>query len=445
MTFSPIFIVGVPRSGTTLLRVLLDSHSQILALPETPWVSGAYGGPLSLRHLLLDLAEGPYGAQRNVAGIERTHILQAGAGFLEQLFEPALKARGKRVLAFKTPSDIPHLEFLTTLLPDARYIHITRDGRDVALSQLSKRGSFFLQLRGYKSLSYANVFRRWVEWETMARDILNRGGLSALHLRYEELIADPEGQMRRVTAFLGLPFEQRMLDYTSHSHDYPKWEAGSTDVAGHRGLSGQSVEKWRRGKKSIEILYTLSRHDDVLIKMGYCSSDLRLGPGRRVLVFGYGLIRPILEIASLLANRVHPMVRSRGRVLACFWLFLLAAWSFAPAAVQDRAGLVHAVIGPLLSFGATLSVTLAFLPVIQRFGRAGYGPAFVRAATLMLAFVALLQAGHFYSPDWRAALHQLVLSGFAILVGLIAAMPLVFKTRQRADPTNPHPTNQNAA
>ena len=51
MAFSPIFIVGVPRSGTTLLRVLLDSHSGILALPETPWLSGAYGGPLSLRQL----------------------------------------------------------------------------------------------------------------------------------------------------------------------------------------------------------------------------------------------------------------------------------------------------------------------------------------------------------------------------------------------------------
>ena len=430
MSFSPIFIVGVPRSGTTLLRVLLDSHSQILALPETPWISGAYGGPLSLRQLLLDLADGPYGAQRNVAGIARAHILRTGAAFLEQLFEPALKARGKRVLAFKTPSDIPHLEFLTALLPAARYIHITRDGRDVALSQLSKKGSFFLQLRGYKSLSYGNVFRRWMEWETLARAILHRGDLNVLHLRYEDLIADPARQMNRITTFLGLPFEPGMLDYAAQTHDYPKWEAGSSDVAQRQGLTRQSVEKWRKGKKSIETLYTLSRHDDFLVSLGYPSSDLQLGPGKRLLLACYGFVRPALETASRIAGRLHPLVRDRGRVLACIWLLLLAAWSLVPLAVQVRMGVVNAALGPLLCFAATFSVTVAYLPVLRRWG--GYGPAIVRIAALMAVFVALLQTGHFLFPDWHAALKPFVISLLAIPVALAAALPLVFKWLQRA-------------
>ncbi len=185
VAFAPIFIIGVPRSGTTLLRVLLDSHSQILALPETPWVLGAYGGRISLRELVLELSDGAFGVARNVAGVEADHVRAAGAAFLEQLVAPALAARGKAAVVFKTPSDIPHLEFLTGLLPQARYIHITRDGRDVALSQLAKKGSFFHDLRGYRRLSHANVFRRWMEWEQRIRAVLYRGDLRVVHLNYE--------------------------------------------------------------------------------------------------------------------------------------------------------------------------------------------------------------------------------------------------------------------
>src|SRR5262249_49193863 len=151
-------------------------------------------------------------------------------------------------------------EFLTALLPQARYIHITRDGRDVALSQLAKKGSFFRELRGYRSLSYANVFRRWVEWEGKARAVLYRDGLKVCHLRYEDLIADPEGQLRRMMGFLELAFEPRMLDYAAQSHDYPKWEAGSNDVVQRRGVSDGSVGKWRKQARTIEVLHTLKRY-----------------------------------------------------------------------------------------------------------------------------------------------------------------------------------------
>jgi protein-tyrosine sulfotransferase len=428
--FSPIFIVGVPRSGTTLLRVLLDSHSAILALPETPWISGAYGGPLSLRQLLLDLAEGPYGVARNVAGIGPEHVLRAGASFLEQLFEPALKARDKSVLAFKTPSDIPHLEFLTALLPDARYIHITRDGRDVALSQLSKKGSFFLDLRGYRSLSYANVFQRWVEWEQKARSVLYRGGLHVFHLRYEDLIADPAGEMNRVMVFLGLNFEQRMLDYAAQSHDYPKWEAGSTDVAQRQSVSNRSVGKWRKEKRSIEVIHTLARHDEFLVSLGYPSSELGSGLGQRLAVTGYAVVRPVRETLSLIARRVRPLVRNRSRAFACLCLLLLAILLLAPVQFLNRIGMTSDVLGPLLCFGATFSFTAAFMPALQRYGGAASG--FFRAGMLMLAYVTGLEVVQLLTPDRHPALKPFLFCLSAILVALIAVMPLVLRMRQRA-------------
>ena len=429
MSFAPIFIVGVPRSGTTLLRVLLDSHSRILALPETPWVSGAYGGPLSLRQLLLDLAEGLYGAARNITGIERQHILAAGAQFLEQLLEPALAARGKSMLAFKTPSDIPHLEFLVDLLPDAYYIHITRDGRDVAMSQLSKKGSFFLELRGYRRLSYANVFHRWVAWENKARAVLYRGNLKVLHMRYEDLVIDPGREMERVMAFVGLPFEPAMLDYAAKSHDFPKWEAGSTDVVRRGTLSSSSVGKWRKSKKSIEVLHTLARHDKFLVSLGYPSSELRPGHHECVLIAAYGLVQPLLDAISLVARRARPLVRDRGRVFACLCLLLLGIQSLMPSRIVSAPGLASDAFGALLCFGATFSFAAAFGPVLRRYGS---GSAIRRAGFIMLAYVAILEVAHAFATGRAPTLQHMVLSLFAVPAALLAASLFRFRLQPSA-------------
>jgi hypothetical protein len=425
--FSPIFIVGVPRSGTTLLRVLLDSHSQILALPETPWISGAYGGPLSLRQLLVDLQDGPYGVVRNVAGISRADVLSAGADFLERLLEPALKARGKSAVAFKTPSDIPHLEFMTALLPQARYIHITRDGRDVVMSQLSKKGSFFLELRGYRSFSYANVFRRWVEWEGKARAVLYRGNLKVLHLRYEDLIADPEKEMRRAMAFLDLPFEPGMLNYAAQSHDYPKWEAGSTDVVQRRGLSDSSVGKWRNARKSAEVLHTLARYDDFLVRLGYPSSELNSGWGQRVLILGYGLAQPMLESLSLAARRLRPLVRDKVRAFSCICLLLLVLQMLVPASLLGGTGRAGDILSPLLAFAGTFSFVAGFMPVLRR--RSDAGMAVVRAGLLMLTYVTVLEIGRSLASGSPLATRHLLFVGLAVLAGLIAAAPFVSRAR----------------
>ncbi len=437
VAFAPIFIVGVPRSGTTLLRVLLDSHSQILALPETPWLLGTYGGDASLRGLINGLREGRYGIVRNVAGMAPEDVHQAGQDFLDSLFRPVLVRRGKKIVAFKTPADIRHLDFVTGFLPDARYIHITRDGRDVAMSQLAKKGSFFHDLREYRRLSYANVFRRWVEWEQRVRATLYRGGLKVIHLRYEDLIADPERELRQIVDFLGLPFERSMLNYASQDHDYPAWEAGSTDVAGHGGISAASVAKWRGARMSVEMLHTLLRYDSFLVELGYPSSQLKPGWAARMAVAGFPLVKPALDGSSRFYRAwLLPALRDSNRILACLVLLALAVpflllgprfqqwsqqWGMSPGAYQ-----------PVLSFAASLYFLMTAAPVLlRRFGGSPV-PLLVRLGAGLLVYIALLEWTGTLLSGQNLSLKDFLLNATAVAGALIVSKFLLSKTQRRA-------------
>ncbi len=431
MAFAPIFIVGVPRSGTTLLRVLLDSHSQILALPETPWMVGAYGRDASLREVLQGLIEGPFGAVRNISGVEPEHVLAAGRRFLDELFAPALKERNKRMLAFKTPADIRHLDFLTALFPDAFYIHITRDGRDVSMSQMAKRGSFFTDLKEYRQLSYANVFKRWVDWERRVRIVLRKENLRVIHLRYEDLIAAPARELHRVAEFLGVPFEPGMVDYAAKAHDYPVWEAGSNDVAAHSGLSADSVGKWRRTKLTAEMLYTLTRYDDALVELGYPPS--RLSPSRveRTLAAGFPLIKPVLDLLSGAAVVwLRPLFKDMPRTLVVIGWLLLAVQFLAPA--QSSFGLGLDTYQPALCFAASFGFGTVFGPALLR--RPAGLHAFLYAMVLMASGLGLLEFAQEFAPGREPLPGDFLVNALAAVSATLVSMPFVQRSRTRLEP-----------
>jgi hypothetical protein len=344
-----------------------------------------------------------------------------------------LARRGKKILAFKTPADIRHLDFVTEFLPDARYIHITRDGRDVAMSQLAKKGSFFHDLREYRRLSYANVFRRWVEWEQKVRATLYRGGLKVIHLRYEDLIADPEREMRRITSFLGLPFEKGMLDYASHDHDYPDWEAGSTDVAGHAGISAVSVAKWRGAKMSVEMLHTLLRYDSFLVELGYPSSGLKPGWGARLAVAGFPLVKPVLDGSSRFYRAwLLPALRAPNRVLACLALLALALpFLFLGPMLQRWSQQWGVSLEPVLSFAASLYFLLTAVPaLLRRFGT-GVAPLLLRLGAGLLAYVGLLEWAQGFMTAGDASLKDFLLNATAVASALIVSRLLLSKTQSR--------------
>jgi hypothetical protein len=298
----PIFILGVPRSGTTLLRVMLGAHPLVAGLPETPWLLGSYGGISSLRGLVETVAAHPLGMVANVKGAAEGDVYQAGRAFLLALLTPYLQRTGKTHVVIKTPGDLQFLEFLVKLYPDALYVHICRDGRDVALSYLKRKGSFFSRRTGRGRMDFLNLLKRWHEWESKTRRVLKDGRIPHVSLRYEDLTAHPEAELRRICAFLEIPYEPAMLDYAQADVDLPKWEAGSTDVRENSQVTAAFVERWRQTRPTPSFAYALTRCDHFLVELGYPPSGLKLSPDQRLSAALYPWLGPLMAAEDFFAD-----------------------------------------------------------------------------------------------------------------------------------------------
>lgn len=119
MARDPVFILGVPRSGTTLLRILLDSHPAIAAPAETPWIAGGYSRR-SLRDLAAFLINHRFGPVANLPGVRPEHVYSAARTFVVDIVDTYLEQRDRRIAVLKTPDDADNLDFLLATFPDSR-------------------------------------------------------------------------------------------------------------------------------------------------------------------------------------------------------------------------------------------------------------------------------------------------------------------------------------
>lgn len=272
----PTIILGVPRSGTTLLRVLLDSHSQIAAPPETPWILGSYHPETSFRTLAETLSNSFTGPVKNLKGITEEVILENTRQFIQNILGDYLKANQKSVIVLKTPDDIYYLDFLLKLFPFAKYIHLYRDGRDVAYSTISKKKIFFGETfqKEYGTINFYNSVKRWAEWEQKIRNTFTSASPYAYHtLTYESLIMDPTKHLNQICNFIGLPFEQQMLNYQQFSHEYPNYEAGSFDVQAKKTIQAGNFGKWRGRITEEELTVVYQDFGDFFLKIGYSINE----------------------------------------------------------------------------------------------------------------------------------------------------------------------------
>jgi hypothetical protein len=223
-----LFVVGCPRSGTTLLRRMLDAHPKLAITPETHWIPrwlergiGVTPEGFATPELVSRLLASPKFSRTGIGRSKLERLLQGSrpvpyADFVRGFFDLYGRKEGKPLVGDKTPGYVRRLPLLHELFPEARIIHLIRDGRDVALSALSWRRWPKLARRlstapAHPVPTAALWWERHVRAGREAGECLGSG--TYYEVRYETLVADPLGEAESLCAFLDLRFDEAMLRF----------------------------------------------------------------------------------------------------------------------------------------------------------------------------------------------------------------------------------------
>jgi hypothetical protein len=243
---APVLIGGCGSSGTTLVRRMLNRHPQVSCGPESTVFLERITRPAELG-TRTGFQPGEIEAWQRAS--------RSQAEFID-LFQAACLARtGKRIWADKTPENIRRLDFLWRHFPAARFIHIIRDGRDVACS-LRQQSWMKLGERGSLA-TLARCGDYWVDRVAIRRSA--KSDPRYIELRYEELVREPEKALRPTLEFLGLDWSEQMLS--------PDAEAGGDPTAGPAFTS--SIGRWRKELSAAEIDVLRPVVGDMLRELGY--------------------------------------------------------------------------------------------------------------------------------------------------------------------------------
>jgi hypothetical protein len=263
---NPFFIVGVPRSGTTLMAVLLNNHSQIHIGKVTVGES-----LLRLQHTIME----NYGlkgdirtqteAERLLRAIQSDEILwdfcqnvadKVGEGIrclLAYAREDVLCRHKKRVWGNKSPFMLTEFANISHFMPGVRFIHVIRDGRAVALSRYDRR-----------NLHPKFAIHQWKRMILKGQyDGRILGPEHYLEIKYEDLLEAPVEMLNRVCAFLEVEFEESMLDLSQTE------AANQSNAYVRPKLDKKKVNAWQEKFRPQQIEALEQIAGDLLQALGY--------------------------------------------------------------------------------------------------------------------------------------------------------------------------------
>lgn len=255
----PIFIFGCPRSGTTLLSLMLHSHSRIAIPPETRFLMPVYRrramfGDLTVRENRRDLALYILRTPgRNFRHLElprqplRKQIVHGAptiGSALGTVYRSYAARFGKERWGDKRPTYFRNVDAIRTLFPDVQFVHLVRDGRDCVASL--KRMSWWRQ-------DSIDAMAMWTHSVDCGRRAASRLPADTFYaVRYEQLVTDPRGELMALCEFLGEEFEEAMLE--SHRVAAPalpekqrtEWHANTAKQVNAAAIGGytEGLEPW---------------------------------------------------------------------------------------------------------------------------------------------------------------------------------------------------------
>jgi hypothetical protein len=215
-----LFVVGLPRSGTKMLREILNKHSEIyIPTIEAHFVVDLlekYNGKILVSQDISQIIHRVrqslfffYYANKNMFDFSTIAVegdsIQTVITNIWNQFKSLDGYKEKTILGDKTPSNISQIELIHAGFPEARIIHIVRDPRDVALSSRQK----------WNKNTYRTVYKWQKAIQHFNKVVRNLPTLNYLQVKYEDIISEPEHHLGIVCEFLGINFEKEMLELSS--------------------------------------------------------------------------------------------------------------------------------------------------------------------------------------------------------------------------------------
>jgi len=246
---TPIFVIGMPRSGTTLVEQIIGSH---------PLVHGA-GELQTLNEVILTVSgsgSGPIPFPEFIASLDNSTIKQIGAQYVASVRELAAKnVRAQHeFITDKMPSNYYFVGLIHLALPNAKVIHTIRNPVDTCISCFSKLFS------GEQNYTYdlgelGRYYKRYERLMAYWRGVLPIGRI--LDVRYEDVVADLERQVRRIIAYCALPWDDRCLSF--HQTNRPVRTASAVQV--RQPIYTNAVGRWRAYEKHLTPLLSALESD----------------------------------------------------------------------------------------------------------------------------------------------------------------------------------------
>ena len=268
----PLFIIGISRSGTKLLRDLLNNHSKIsLTKCETKFIPSFYRHfkNWSNEKIMNDfstiyksfLRTKFYSDMKKTGNLPSREIwfnkveTWSIGGVIKSLLKYPTNLNTKNIWGDKTPNYLIHIPILKTIFPDAKFIHITRDVRDVCIS------AFKAWRRNYYYTAQC-----WNDYISQCRkDADDLSDSDYLEIKYEDLIEKPEYCMSGLCAFVGVAFEKKMCRLKNPSENIG-------DTKGEVKIIDTNTGKWKTQLNSRELKKIETICAPILLESGYSLS-----------------------------------------------------------------------------------------------------------------------------------------------------------------------------
>jgi len=310
----PIFIIGCPRSGTTLLSSILNRHSEVCVTPELHY----FGKLDSLNKEINNTNEAIafYNSliNKDIIRINNDTLARELNTFDNGEFKKNTflaicnaykKKKGKTICIEKTPDNVRFTKEILALFPNALFIYITRDGRDVALSL--EKVNWDWPYRGY----YSNLIY-WAETTKLLSKSHHIKSPNSHHIKYEDLLDNPKHYVAKICEFIDVTFEQKMLAPDGSESDLI--EKGTTIKENiKKNVIKSNKDKWEKILSPAQTLLSWKLASKELKQLGYkkpgykSNGNKTITSGKNTIQFGFLSDKAIVESLWGLGYEIAPM------------------------------------------------------------------------------------------------------------------------------------------